>query len=450
MRFPSAPKWSALRWLLPLMAGMVFVGGLVYAYFVSEANSKNLALIQEEVYPFLEKTGFLKSKLKSIQAGFYYAVTQSDLQALERLKNEEEEFLRAFMETETFAGDKEPLRLGIDLSREYFSAAEEVSRGLIENPGNIIEAQSSVSRMNEKGRSLAEKIEEMNRGGIDNFKKALSRSQENSSLMLNIGLVSVIFGIFLVGSFSSLNIFLNRKLSSANRNLESEVKSRTAELESVIYTMSHDLKSPIVAMQGMAAVFLEDYSGKVDDRGRHYLQRIVENGNYMEDLIQDLLSLSRVGKPTSPELVDARGALQKVLDIHQGQFAEKEIRIDVQPNFPQFVFERSQLTELFQNLITNAVKFIGDQPFPIVEIGGKESTGWVEFYVKDNGIGIDPAYHDKVFGLFQTLKEVEVEGTGVGLSIVKKIIDLAGGKIWIESKKGEGTTFFVRFPRKAI
>lgn len=93
---------------------------------------------------------------------------------------------------------------------------------------------------------------------------------------------------------------------------------------------------------------------------------------------------------------------------------------------------------------------MGDQPSPKVDIGGRDLPEWVEFYVKDNGIGIDPAYHDKIFGLFQRLKEVEVEGTGVGLSIVKKIVDLAGGKIWIESRKGEGTAFFIRFPRKEV
>jgi signal transduction histidine kinase len=92
---------------------------------------------------------------------------------------------------------------------------------------------------------------------------------------------------------------------------------------------------------------------------------------------------------------------------------------------------------------------MGNQPHPRIEIGGRKDGDWSEFYVKDNGIGINPEYHGKIFGMFQRLREVEAEGTGVGLSIVKKIVDMAGGKIWVESQKGKGTTFFVRFPQKA-
>ncbi len=119
----------------------------------------------------------------------------------------------------------------------------------------------------------------------------------------------------------------------------------------------------------------------------------------------------------------------------------------VHPSLPHFTFDAFHITQLFQNLIVNAGKFMGDQPRPRIEIGGSESEEWAEFYVKDNGIGIDPAYHKKIFDPFQQLKEVEAGGVGFGLSIINKIVHLAGGKIWVESQKGEGATFFVRLPK---
>jgi signal transduction histidine kinase len=238
-------------------------------------------------------------------------------------------------------------------------------------------------------------------------------------------------------------------LAQAHGHLENEVKLRTQELESVIYTMSHDLKSPVVSMQGMASILIEDYSDQFDEKGKHYIQRIIANANYMEEMILDLLALSRVGRPQqSPEPIEVRSVLERILDIHRERFEEKGIEVVIQPTLPHFLFDRVQSTEVFQNLITNAAKFMGDQPHPRIEIGGRESGEWVEYYVKDNGIGIDPEYYDKIFGVFQRLKDVEVEGTGVGLSIVKKIVDLAHGKLWIESRRGEGATFFVRFPKK--
>ena len=201
-------------------------------------------------------------------------------------------------------------------------------------------------------------------------------------------------------------------------------------------------------MQGMASLFMERYGRQIEPKGKHYLDRIIANANYMEDLINDLLSLSRIGrKPENPELSDTHHIIREIVDIHLERFQSRGIEMRIDPNLPHFRYERGHLTHLFQNLITNAAKFMGDQPQPKIEIGGKEGPDWVEFYVRDNGIGIDPCYFDKIFAVFHRLKEVSVEGTGVGLSIVKKIVELGGGKIWLESRKGEGATFFVRLPK---
>lgn len=240
---------------------------------------------------------------------------------------------------------------------------------------------------------------------------------------------------------------MSEELSLSHTQLENEVRARTKELESFVYTVSHDLKSPVVSMHGMASLFLEEYGKQIDAEGRHFIDRIVANATYMEDLILGLLALSRIGRNTEDlQKSDAQAAIQQAMELLREKIETSQVQIVLRP-LPSFSFDQIQLIQIFQNLISNGIKFLGDQPHPRIEIGGRETGDIVEFYVKDNGIGIDPAYHEKVFGIFQRLKEVEIEGTGVGLAIVKKIVDLSGGKIWVESRKGEGATFFFQFPR---
>ncbi|MDC4227468.1 MAG: HAMP domain-containing protein [Candidatus Manganitrophus sp.] len=160
---------------------------------------------------------------------------------------------------------------------------------------------------------------------------------------------------------------MSEELDQAHTHLEKEVKLRTQELESVIYTISHDLKSPVVSMQGMASILMEDYADRFDEKGKHYLRRVIDNADYMEQMIMDLLALSRVGRAQKgAEPVEVRSVVERVLEIHQERFASRRglksssfIR-----RFQTFLFDRTQITELFQNLITNAAKFMGDQPFP--------------------------------------------------------------------------------------
>ena len=192
---------------------------------------------------------------------------------------------------------------------------------------------------------------------------------------------------------------------------------------------------------------MEDYSDKLDDQGKHYLQRLAANASFMEQLISDLLALSRTGRRAQkPERIDTEGLVREVLVQCQELILQGRVSVQVRSPIPDAVFDPTQLRQVFMNLVTNGVKFIGQPDAPCIEIGGRRGEGYVEYFVKDNGIGIEPRYHELVFGIFQRLREVEVEGTGVGLAIVKKIIDSARGKIWIESEKGKGATFFFRIP----
>ncbi|MBI3803082.1 MAG: HAMP domain-containing protein [Nitrospirae bacterium] len=241
---------------------------------------------------------------------------------------------------------------------------------------------------------------------------------------------------------------MSEELARSHEHLEEQVKARTAELEAFIYTVSHDLKSPVVSMNGMASMMKDQYFEQLDETARHYLDRIIGNANYMEELIQGLLALSRIGRMQERrELIEVKEVIQNVLEILQNQLTKRNIAVSVHAPLPHFMFNPIQLAQIFQNLISNATKFMGDQSHPQIEIGGKESERGVEFYVKDNGIGIDPAYHDKIFAIFQRLQDVNVEGTGVGLPIVKKIVDLNDGKIWVESEKGKVATFYIWLPQ---
>jgi signal transduction histidine kinase len=239
----------------------------------------------------------------------------------------------------------------------------------------------------------------------------------------------------------------NHHLRLANEAIE---KSKV-ELEAFVYTASHDLKAPVVSLYGMASVLIEDYADKLDDKGKHYLQRLISNASFMEQLITDLLEFSRVGRrEEKPERLDADEIIKSVLDQCYTSIQARSVKVTCLSPLPSVFFDRTRLTQLFLNLISNSIKFMGNQSQPAVEIGGRILEPFIEFYVKDNGIGIDPEHHHLIFGVFQRLKEIEVEGTGIGLAVVKKIVDLAGGKIWFESRKGEGSTFFFQLPVREV
>ncbi len=222
--------------------------------------------------------------------------------------------------------------------------------------------------------------------------------------------------------------------------------ARNAELDSFVYSVSHDLKAPLVTIQGMAGVLVEDFAPHLPPEGRHYVERIQANTQQMDHLILDLLTLSRIGREAH---ASERVHLAELIDEVVAGFAEpisaRGIKVS-QRDLGTLWGVRVQLEQVFSNLLGNAVKYLGDTPSPAIEIGSVERGAFVECYVTDNGIGIDPAYHDKVFEIFQRLKEVEAPGTGVGLAIVKKIVEGAGGRIWVESAPGQGATFRFTWP----
>ena len=222
-----------------------------------------------------------------------------------------------------------------------------------------------------------------------------------------------------------------------------ELSAKNAELERFTYTVSHDLKSPIVTIRGFLGYLEQDArKGDIANMEKDII-RITDATEKMRDLLDDLLELSRIGRMmNAPENVSFKDLLNDALDAIHGQVEQSQVKIQAQSNFPDVYGDRQRLVEVLQNLLENAVKYMGDQPKPYIEIGQQSNEdGKPVFFVKDNGIGISPKYHEQIFGLFNKL-DARSEGTGIGLALVKRIVELHGGRIWVESELGKGTTFF--------
>lgn len=235
---------------------------------------------------------------------------------------------------------------------------------------------------------------------------------------------------------------IRQQTEKERKKLLSELEKKNRELESFVYTVSHDLKSPLVSISGFSSNLLKRYKDELDGRGVHYLQRLQANVNHMEDLITVLLELSRIGRVVG-ELTSfsVESLLQEILETHSGQIEKTNARIILNLPFPTIKGDRVRLGQVFSNLLDNAIKFREkDRPLTI-EIGWKENELDFLFYVRDNGIGIDPRYSEKIFLPFQKLNP-DTEGLGIGIAMVSRIIEYHGGRIWFESEPGEGTTFF--------
>ena len=228
-----------------------------------------------------------------------------------------------------------------------------------------------------------------------------------------------------------------------------ELARSNAELEDFTYSVSHDLKEPLRAIEAFSSFLEEDYADKLGDEGRRYITVLRDNAVRMKDLIEDLLRLSRLGRVQNEHNAVAVGSL--VEDIRQElAFAleEKSAELRVQPDLPTIACDEVHVKQVFKNLISNAIKF-NDKPQPVVEVGCRDDTDAHTFYIRDNGIGIDPQYHDKIFRIFQRLnRQEDYKDTGVGLTICKKVVEAHGGTIWVESTPGEGSTFCFTIPKQ--
>ncbi len=246
----------------------------------------------------------------------------------------------------------------------------------------------------------------------------------------------------------------SEEIRHLNEDLERRVIARTSELEaanqeleSFSYSVSHDLRAPLRAIDGYSSILTREYLSGLPPGAQEYLEKIRLNARHMGDLIDDILSYSRTGRVVlTKERVSPQAMVSETMESLKGEYKDRQVEFTLR-ELPDCVADPSMLRRVFYNLLSNALKFTRIRKKAEITVGSQTLDGQVVYFVQDNGVGFDPQYADRIFGVFQRLhKQGEYEGTGVGLAIVKRVIERHGGKIWAESESGKGSTFFFTLP----
>ena len=236
-----------------------------------------------------------------------------------------------------------------------------------------------------------------------------------------------------------------KRAEQERERLFRELEAKNSELTQFTYTVSHDLKAPIITIKGFLGFLEKDIAEQNVTRVQNDVLRINEAVDKMHHLLTELLELSRIGRMmNAPETIRFEDLVRDAMEIVHGRLSTRGVKVQIQPNLPAVRGDRQRLTEVLQNLLDNAAKYMGDQSNPCIEVGqhGEEAeSGSPIFFVKDNGIGIEPEHHERIFSLFNKL-DPKAEGTGIGLAITKKIVEVHGGRLWVESEAGKGSTFY--------
>jgi PAS domain S-box-containing protein len=271
-------------------------------------------------------------------------------------------------------------------------------------------------------------------GFVDEYRASFKRKTGE----IGIALLSAV-NVTIAGEACQLFTFYD---ISRIDQLVNELKAKNEELQNFTYTVSHDLKAPLMTIAGFLGYLEQDARGGDIERLNKDVLRINEAVSKMGRLLNELLELSRIGRlMNEPQDIPFDEIVQEALKLVRGRLEARQVEVRVEADLPYVHGDRARLIEVIQNLVDNAAKFMGDQTNPLIEIGARrEEDNWV-FFVRDNGIGIGPDQHERIFGLFNKL-DAQTDGTGIGLALVKRIIEVHGGRIWVESEgTGKGSTF---------
>jgi signal transduction histidine kinase len=240
---------------------------------------------------------------------------------------------------------------------------------------------------------------------------------------------------------------LLEEVQQQRERLEERVQERTEELESFTYSVSHDLRTPLRAIDGYTRILKEEHADQLDDEGRRLLDTVYESTQTMGALIDDLLTLSRLGRREMHRVpIDVCALAQEAFAELERANPEATANLTFTcPSLPDAYADRSMIRQVLINLLSNALKFTQDEESPHIEIGAEDRGDEIVYFVRDNGVGFSMEYADKLFGVFERLHD-DFEGTGVGLAVVDRIIRRHDGRVWGEGTEGEGATMYFTLP----
>ncbi len=276
--------------------------------------------------------------------------------------------------------------------------------------------------------------------------KIITKTGEIKDVAIKASLLEVRGKKILQGIFR--DITENKKAETLRNQILEQLAGANQELKDFAYVVSHDLKAPLRGIKTIAEWITTDYADKLDNDGKEQLGLLAKRVNRMHNLIDGILQYSRIGRIEEEKVVvNLNELLTETIDL---LVPPKNITITIENELPTIECEQTRITQVFQNLLSNAVKYM-DKPQGQIKVGCIEENGFWKFSITDNGPGIEEKYFEKIFKIFQSLApRDESESTGIGLTVVKKIVELYKGKIWLESKVGQGTTFFFTFPKHNI
>jgi signal transduction histidine kinase len=292
---------------------------------------------------------------------------------------------------------------------------------------------------------------------VDDFKEASSVARLNIysiALLATLLIAATTFFFYrqrqLLTQIEAKNIELEQRADEIEQK-NIELQGQNAELERFNYTVSHDLKAPLVTIKGFLGLLQKDINAQDPEAIERDAGQIGDAADKMARLLEELLELSRIGRQMNPpENLELNQLVQEALARVAIQIKNQNVEVRVAPDLPTVYGDPGRLLEVFQNLIDNSIKFMGSQISPRIEIGAHRKNGEVHCFVRDNGIGIVSEYQSRVFDLFERL-DARVEGTGVGLALIKRIVEVHGGRIWIESEgEGRGATFWFTLPDQGV
>lgn len=406
-------------------------------FFAAAANDM---LVSWGVYPFiyLLEYGFIV-----LVIFMTYSLSSILMAAETRLRRSEEKFNKAFHTSPD----------AVNINRLTDGLYLDINDGFTQLTGYTwedIQGKTSAETqiwvdLNDRAR-LVQGLRET--GEVNNLEAEFRKKDGSVSTGLMSARIIEIDGELCILSITR-NISERKQAEREREALITELEFKNAELERFTYTVSHDLKSPLITIQGFLG-YLEPAAleGNIEQL-RSDMGRIRGAVEKMERLLDELLELSRIGRlVNAPEAVPLEALAREAVETAQGILDQHNVVVEIAPDLPTAYGDRVRLREVFENLVHNAAKFMGNQAAPRIVIGTRQDGEGCVCYVQDNGIGIDPQYAERVFGLFNKL-DPKTEGTGIGLTITRRIIEVHGGRIWVESAgEGQGSTFCFTLPRK--